>query len=134
MKSVSGSCLCGSVQFQCKNSFNQFHFCHCEQCQKITGAAHAANLFTQNDNIEWLSGESSITRYNVPGRSITSAFCSQCGSPVPYLSGSGKSLVVPAGSLNDTPNIVPQDNLFWPERANWYEAGIQAIRFDGFPR
>jgi len=46
MTHVSGSCLCGQVTFESKDDFQQFHLCHCIQCQKATGSAHAANLFT----------------------------------------------------------------------------------------
>ena len=133
MNLISGSCLCGSVKFECKNSFEQFHLCHCNQCQKTSGSAHVSNLFTEPDNIEWLCGIEKIKRYDVPGRTISTAFCIECGSPVPYLSASDESLLVPAGSLDATPNIAPQDNIFWTERAEWYDEGLLAKHYDGFP-
>lgn len=133
MNTIVGSCLCGEVKFKCLNTFSQFHLCHCQQCQKTTGSAHASNLFTAPDNIEWLSGLAQIKRYDVPGRRITSAFCTQCGGPVPYLSSSGQALVIPAGVLDTPPNILPQDHIFWSEHAPWYEPGIAAKKYDGFP-
>lgn len=133
MKTLSGSCLCGDVTFKCEDQFSQFHLCHCTQCQKVTGSAHVSNLFCAPTNIEWLTGEDKIKRYQVPGRSLVSSFCGNCGSPVPYVSVSGKTLLVPAGSLDDAPNITPQDNIFWSEHAPWYEAGLQSQKFDGFP-
>jgi hypothetical protein len=133
MKTISGSCLCGETRFSCEDRFSQFHWCHCTQCRKGSGSAHAANLFTEPGNIRWLAGQDNIRRYDVPGRTISSAFCIHCGSPMPYLSLSGKSLVVPAGSLDETPDIVPSDNIFWAERASWYEKGKAAAKFDGFP-
>lgn len=133
MAKISGSCLCGKVTFECENQFNQFHLCHCEQCQKITGSAHASNLFTVHDNIIWLSGYAFVKRFDVPGRSMTNAFCVECGSGVPHLSGKNKVLVVPAGSLNGQASIAPQDNIFWDERAHWYDAALKAPHIDGFP-
>ncbi|WP_317930716.1 GFA family protein [Halioxenophilus sp. WMMB6] len=133
MSKISGSCLCVAVTFECEREFSSFHLCHCEQCQKTTGSAHAANLFTNINNIHWLSGEALIRRYDVPGRAISSAFCGDCGSPVPYVSKSGQSLVIPAGSLNEPVAIAPQDQLFWHERADWYEEGIAANKIEGFP-
>lgn len=133
MNLIIGSCLCGKVSFNCTNSFKQFHLCHCTQCQKATGSAHVANLFTDIENITWLSGKEFVKRYDVPGRSITSAFCGNCGSPVPYISGTGKALVVPAGCLDGEPNLKPQDNIFWEERASWYDEGIQSKKCPGFP-
>jgi len=133
MNKITGSCLCGAVKFTCSDSFSQFHFCHCTQCQKATGSAHVANLFTDLNNIDWISGLDKVKRYDVPGRAISSAFCSECGSPVPYASLTDDALVVPAGSLNDAVSIVPEDNIFWAERASWYEHGVESEKFDGFP-
>lgn len=133
MKMIFGSCLCGDVRFKCEDKFSQFHFCHCSQCQKTTGSAHVSNLFTVPENIEWIAGKNLIKRYDVQGRSISSAFCRNCGSPVPYKSSSGKSLIIPAGILDSAPDMQPQDNIFWAEHASWYEAGITSKKYDGFP-
>ena len=129
---VSGSCLCGKVTFEIKNEFRLFQLCHCTQCQKSTGTAHASNLFTHPENIRWQSGQDSIVRYDVPGRRISNVFCRHCGSRVPWLSLSGESLAVPAGSLDGVPAIAPQANIFWPERAAWYDQGIQAAPYDTY--
>lgn len=133
MSKITGSCLCGKITFESKNDFQQFHFCHCTQCQKLTGSAHVANLFTQPNNITWLSGADLIKRYDVPNRSISSAFCQECGGSVPYLSLSKEDLIIPAGCLDDEPNIQVQDNIFYAERATWYEKGITSKKFDKFP-
>ena len=133
MKTINGSCLCGKITFTCDDTFKAFHLCHCQQCQKISGSAHVSNLFTEKENIVWLSGSDAITRYDIPGRTISNVFCSACGSPVPYISTSGESLVVPAGSLNDSPTISPQDNIFWSERASWYDDGVKSTKFSGPP-
>lgn len=133
MNKVNGSCLCSSVKFECANIFSQFHLCHCVQCQKATGSAHASNLFTAPSNITWLENAHLVKRYDVPGRSISNAFCIQCGSALPYVSCSGKSLVVPAGCLDTPPAIAPSSNIFASERTNWYDIAITTKRFNGFP-
>jgi len=130
---ISGSCLCGEVSFECEDNFTQFHLCHCQQCQKATGSAHAANIFTSITNISWLTGENLVKRYDVPGRTISNAFCSQCGGAVPYVSGSGKALIVPAGCLDAVASIAPQDNIFCAEKATWYEQALATEKFEQFP-
>ncbi|MCL6417677.1 GFA family protein [Aestuariirhabdus sp. Z084] len=134
MNKVTGACLCGAVTFELKKEFQQFHLCHCKQCQKISGSAHVSNLFTRPENICWLTGVDQVKRFDVPGRSISNVFCQDCGSSVPYVSASGKALIVPAGSLNEAPDMTPQDNIFWAERAEWYDAGLCSEHFDGFPQ
>jgi hypothetical protein len=46
---------------------------------------------------------------------------------------SGKALIVPAGSLDAEPNIQPNDNIFWAERASWYDNVKLANKCEGFP-
>jgi hypothetical protein len=133
MTSISGNCLCGAVSFQLEDNFEYMNLCHCKQCQRATGSAHASNLFTAPDNITWQTGAELVKRFDVDGRSISNAFCTQCGSGLPYLSGTGKSLVVPAGSLNSTPSSIPRlANIFWTERADWYEDAVESAHVDGF--
>lgn len=133
MALISGSCLCGAVTFSCENQFAQFYLCHCRQCQKASGSAHVANLFTDPANICWLTGADNVQRFDVPGRVISSAFCRSCGSPVPYPSLSGVSLVVPAGSLDGEPNLLPQGHIFWQEHSQWYESVAELPHIDRFP-
>lgn len=133
MSKISGSCLCEKVSFVSNNDFNQFQLCHCSQCQKITGSAYAANLFTAPHNIKWLSGSALVKRFDAPGRSISKAFCTECGCGVPYLSSSGKALVIPAGCLNGNPSIEPQGNIFYSEKVGWYEKSISSRVFEKFP-
>jgi hypothetical protein len=60
-------------------------------------------------------------------------FCTECGSGLPFVTKSGKALIVPAGSLDAEPNIQPNDNIFWVERAGWYDDGIHANKCEAFP-
>ncbi len=129
-----GRCLCGGVEFSVQDEFEFFHLCHCKQCQQITGSAFAANLFTTPDNIEWLTGDALLVRYEVPDRDFTKVFCSVCGSGLPFLTQNGRHLIVPAGCLDEQPTLKPQDNIFWSEHIPWLESGLTARRFDSFSR
>ena len=51
---------------------------------------------------------------------------------MPWLSKGGDTLAVPAGSLNGTPTISPKANIFWPERAGWYDEAVKASHYDTF--
>ena len=131
---ISGSCLCGSVAYQLVGPSSQFHWCHCSQCRKVTGSAHVANIFTKPENLKWLKGEDNCKRYDLPGGAfLSNAFCQDCGTRVPWLSRDDQWYIVPAGSLDGDADIAPQDNIFWADRANWYDAGVKATRFDQYP-
>ncbi|MCB1762123.1 MAG: GFA family protein [Gammaproteobacteria bacterium] len=134
-KEIAGSCLCGKVRFTIWGPFSAFHLCHCSRCRKDTGSAHASNIFTEPGNIRWLSGEEIVQRYDLPtAERFAKCFCRECGSPVPYLSRDHKFLIIPAGSLDADPDVRPQDHIFWQDRADWYEAGLAAVHFDGYPK
>ncbi len=131
---VNGSCLCGEVTCNVTGPFDRFYQCHCDRCQKKSGSAFASLLFTSYDNLVWLSGEKSTKRFDLPNAErFSNAFCTHCGSQVPYISRDGKFLVTPAGFLNDDPQIVPQANIFIGEKACWFEAGQTATNFERYP-
>lgn len=130
---LAGGCICGAVKFSIEDSFKAFYQCHCKQCQKLTGSAFASNIFTDPDNIEWLSGQDSITNYVHPSRDFSKSFCKACGSAVPFVNKTRTSLIVPAGSLNEFPEIRPQANIFTSEEACWLKQGALAANFSGFP-
>ncbi|MFM2479977.1 GFA family protein [Celerinatantimonas sp. YJH-8] len=130
---ISGGCVCGKVQFTVEDDFEHFYFCHCEQCRKMTGSAFATNLFTRPDNIQWTEGQEFIKRYEHPTRTFSQVFCTHCGSSLPYVSKSGKALIVPAGSLNTEPSKTPDAQIFCSEETQWHIAGLTAARFPKFP-
>jgi hypothetical protein len=129
---INGSCLCGKVTYSVNKDFSDFYFCHCQQCQKISGSAFAANLLTSIDNIQWLSGTQFLKRFEYPGRNFTKVFCSECGSGMPFVNQSGKALIIPAGSLDQAVNFKVGNNIFWAERASWYDEGLKAQTCSGY--
>lgn len=127
MSNLTGGCLCGSVRYEVSDRFKKMNLCHCKQCQQATGSAHASNLFVNPDSFRWIDGSDLVQRFDVPGRSISNAFCTRCGSTLPFKSKAGNSFVVPAGTLDSSPKDMPGiANIFWEERADWYDAAVAA--------
>jgi hypothetical protein len=117
---VRGSCLCGTVTFEVSPPFQRMIHCHCSRCRKSTGTGHATNLIAKPDQLRWLNGESSIKRYDLPtAASFAKWFCSECGSPLPRVTRSGKLIIIPAGSLDTVPLLRPTDHIYWASRAPW---------------
>lgn len=120
-KVINGSCLCGSVGYQISGNQGIFQYCHCSRCRKISGSAHSANLFVSPEDFQWTKGEELVGRYEPEAaRHFASCFCKQCGSSLPWLTKSQKSVVIPAGTLNDDPEIRPAQSIFWASHAPWY--------------
>jgi hypothetical protein len=118
---VNGSCFCKKVNYEISGNMGVFQYCHCSRCRKVTGSAHAANLFVAPDDFKWLSGEENVGRYDPPEtKYFATSFCKNCGSPLPWLSKSGQVVIVPAGSLDGDPGIRPTQNIHCGSRSAWY--------------
>ena len=131
---ITGSCLCGHIRYAVKGHTGIFQYCHCSRCRKMTGSAHAANILVAPDDFEWLAGEDEVRHY-IPDDSkhFTTTFCSKCGSTLPSLTKTHKSYIVPAGSLDDTPDIQPIQNIFYASKAPWYKEASSLPAYDELP-
>ena len=131
---VNGSCLCGQVTFTVTRPFLFFQYCHCSRCQKISGSAHAANIFVKVEQFQWTSGQELVNRYELPtAKHYCSAFCTVCGSRMPWESRNGRYVLVPAGTLDEDPEGRPERNVFWASRAPWYVDVSTVPTFDEGP-
>lgn len=127
----NGSCLCGLVKYEMEGDFDHFFLCHCSRCRKDSGSAHGANLFSVKGKLVWLSGESSVKTFSLPD-GHTHAFCSNCGSKLPFV-GADKAVVVPAGSLDTILDMQPDAHIFYQSRAKWDNTLEKITKFDELP-
>lgn len=133
-ENIKGSCLCGKVTYQFTRPTKVFQYCHCTRCQKITGSAHASNIIIEPDQFEWLTGESSVGRFELPeAKHFASSFCTICGSSLPWLTQSGKAMIIPAGTLDDDPKVKPIHNIFFADKACWFENVNDLVKYDALP-
>lgn len=133
-QTLNGSCLCGAVQYRIRGPWLRFVHCHCSRCRKATGSGHATNLIGEPDKLDWTAGEALVARYDLPTAvSFATCFCRQCGGPLPHLTRNRRAWVIPAGSLEDAPDLVPQGRIYWGSRAAWSCTDEALPVFDGPP-
>lgn len=134
LKTVKGSCLCGEVKYQYSGDVKVFQYCHCSRCRKFTGSAHASNIIIDKDDFSWLVGEEYVSRYEVvETKHFATCFCKKCGSSLPWKAKSGKAVVIPAGTLDDDPDVKPKHNIFYSDKALWYTDADQLKKFKQLP-
>jgi len=134
IKKLTGSCLCGEVTYQLLENIKVFQYCHCSRCRKFTGSAHASNIIIDPENFQWLSGEKSVGRFELAdARHFATSFCRKCGSSLPWLTKSGKAYVIPAGTLDEAPSIKPMHNIYYADKAEWYEDVCKLAMYDELP-
>lgn len=131
---LRGSCLCGDVTYEVTGAFTEVHNCHCSRCRKARAAAHTTNGFTTYDGVRFLTGETGLRSYKVPGAEIfTHVFCGRCGSGMPRRNKADDVSSVPFGSLDDDPHRTPDDHIYVGSKAPWYEITDTIKQFDGEP-
>ena len=119
MSSLSGGCLCGAVRYTVNGEAQRFYHCHCSRCRKASGTGHASNLFVQG-TLTWNSGEELIRTFKLPEAArFANSFCEVCGSRMPRFIEKVGMVFIPAGSLDDEPDIGPQARIFLDSRAKW---------------
>ncbi len=132
---ISGSCLCHKITFTVEGRVSRFAMCYYSRCRKATGSAHASNLFVEANQVDWLTGEENICRYELPeAERFSRAFCGSCGSPVPCLGRDKLRYVIPAGCLDSDPGVRPDVKIYVAHKAPWYQDLEAAEEFDGPPQ
>jgi hypothetical protein len=131
---ITGSCLCGTVSYQFAGPVRVFQYCHCTRCRKVTGSAHASNIIIDPPYFMWLRGEEHVGRFEHPeAKHFATSFCKKCGSSLPWLTKSGKAIIVPAGTLDNDPGVKPMHNIYYAYRAPWYEEVGHLRKYDELP-
>lgn len=136
MKQVKlrGSCLCGSVKYVIEGGARFFNHCHCSRCRKATGTGHASNIILTPASIEWQSGEELLNSFKVPdAKHFTAVFCSRCGSLMPRVAPDNSVGVLPAGTLDEEPQVELTGRIFQDSRTEWSCTGDELPRFDTYP-
>ena len=128
---VSGSCLCGAVNYEITGSFGGAGHCHCPMCRKSHGAAFVTWAFVTPDQFRWTSGTEFVEGYaSSPGRER--CFGRKCGSPL-VATHSGKVTEVVLGTVNGDPGVRPSEHIFTGSKACWYEIADALPQFEEWP-
>ena len=115
---IQGSCLCSAVRWSFDAAFEWMTHCHCEMCRKAHAAPFATYAVGSHEHFRFDQGEDAITHYeSSPG--FRRAFCSHCGSVVPYPVGTGET-GVPVGPLDDDPGLRASSHIYTEWKAPWH--------------
>lgn len=117
---ISGSCLCGGVQFEISGELAPIQICHCSQCRKAQGSAFATNTPVRESNFHLLSGHDQIGSFeSSPGKQR--CFCKHCGSPVYSKTDKLPGVIrLRAGTLDGDLAVKPEAHYYVASKANWY--------------
>jgi hypothetical protein len=129
----SGHCLCGSISYRFNAQPEAVVLCHCDDCQRHSGAAFSVNVLIARDALEV---EGVPRTYQTTGSENGSLrdrlFCGDCGTPIfTILHEQLDVVIVKAGTLDDRVGLKPSVDVWWRRAQDWLEPHPNRARFDG---
>jgi hypothetical protein len=123
MTNITGSCLCGAINYIVSQNVGDIVHCHCIKCRKAHGAAFSSVAKIEDKSFS-ISGEEKLSSYqSSPGK--TRCFCSSCGSQIYAKRDNTDFIILRLGSLNDESMISSKyqeaKHIWLAEKAFWYE-------------
>jgi hypothetical protein len=117
---MTGGCQCGAVRYRAEGEPLIQGFCHCRNCQRISGAGHIGFICFPEGAVAVEGATRSYSLTGGSGRTATRYFCPTCHSDV-----FGRAEVMAgrinlyAGSLDDTAQFQPSIAIFTGSRPAW---------------
>lgn len=120
MSNVTGSCLCGKINYSISSTLKNLLICHCDHCKKISGSAFSLNFIVKEEDIK-LDGEPKVyTDAGDSGNPVYRSFCSDCGSPLfARINSAPNRVVLKAGTLSDITAYKPVAEIYCSKSLNW---------------
>lgn len=126
-KSYQGQCLCGAVTYRAVD-VSDIWYCHCKQCQKLTGLYIAA-AGVRREN---LSVTGPVNWLLISDRS-KSGHCAACGCYMFWDSEGFETISLLAGSLMDTDGLEVKGHIYVSEKGDYYEITDGLPQYDVYP-
>lgn len=114
---ITGSCLCGSIEFTINNIGNKIYQCHCSLCRKQGGSASNSGTVVPSSQLEWVKGEECIKTWTKT-TGFRSSFCRNCGSLVPNPLRKFDYYWIPVGALDDAEFEIVM-SIYAGSKASW---------------
>ena len=117
---MTGGCQCGALRYRAEGEPLIQGFCHCRNCQRISGAGHIGFICFPEGAVAVEGATRSYSLTGGSGRTATRYFCPTCHSDV-----FGRAEVMAgrinlyAGSLDDTAQFQPSIAIFTGSRPAW---------------
>jgi hypothetical protein len=129
-----GRCLCGSVEFETVGVPVVVAHCHCEDCQRSTGAGHSTGAMFPLDRFKISGPVREYTLRSDAGNEVTRVFCPSCGSPIlGRNTGMPGFVTVSLGTLDDSSMFQPGVTIFARNREPWDAMDESIATFDAQP-
>ena len=125
---IHGQCYCGHIQFELRAQPDSACHCHCEDCQRASGAAFMTWAAFPSTAFEITKGEL-VERQSSPG--VTRGHCGQCGTAMTWASEKEPDEIDIAVTCIDQPGTIrPESHIFIEDKQPWVVIGDDLPQHD----
>ena len=101
---MKGGCFCGAVRYELIRPPKEAYYCHCRDCQYLSGSSYHVLGVVERNTLKLLSGELSEYSYVThDGSGLKRETCKKCGSPLFVTSSSFEDIQMFTVSTLDEP-------------------------------
>lgn len=118
---MQGGCFCGSVRYEVQPEPREAYYCHCRDCQVLSGAPFHVLAIAERSAVKVLSGELAAYRHKADsGSEMTREFCPKCGTPLFVKSTRFPEIAMFTPSTLDEPESVqPTFQIWTTSKISW---------------
>jgi len=128
---MNGNCFCGSIHYKLLSKSEEIYYCHCLDCQILSGGAFQVLGVLPRNSISLLTGEpSEYSHPTASGSRMTREFCPTCGTPM-FLKSSQfpKIQMFTISTLQQDKAIVPTFEIWTASKQYWSEISEEIESF-----
>ncbi len=129
---ISGQCFCGRVKFEARQAPSSACHCHCESCQRASGAPFVTWVAFPVAGFR-ITGGALVERLSSPG--TTRGHCAQCGTTMTYRSERFPDEIDVAATCLDQPGAIKPDKHIWLEdKQPWVTLNDELPKYNRWSR
>lgn len=117
MPTISGSCLCGAINYTSSAQPALTAFCHCRNCQKAGGGGYSVNVAVPSSSLEVRGTPQTYRTVGTTGLPVARRFCAQCGSALFTDAAAFEGLTFVKGGSLDDPSWIQSTLHIWCDSA-----------------
>jgi hypothetical protein len=129
-KTLTGTCLCGAVEYEVADEFAYAVNCHCSQCRRATGGAFKPFAGIDRSKLRLTKGQDSLLIFG-DIKASHDVHCKLCGSFLYSAIHESQRVHVTLGTLVDAPSIRPTAHIFVGSKAPWYTITDDLPQYEG---
>ena len=122
---MKGGCFCGAVRYELIRPPKEAYYCHCRDCQYLSGSSYHVLGVVERNTLKLLSGELSEYSYVThDGSGLKRETCKKCGSPLFVTSSSFEDIqMFTVSTLDEPESMKPSFEIWTCSKVSW--ANIQ---------